>query len=510
MKKKLFQLECVDVSFGDKKALAGINFQINSGEHWAVIGGNGAGKSTLLKLIRGDVWPDQGSKGKRVYNLNGEEQSTPIGVKEKIAIVSAEKQDAYSKQNFFLNCESVIHTGFFDSVWLQQHPDKEQKERTDLIIDHLDIEHLRKKAFKELSRGDARKVLIARALVNRPVILILDEFCSGLDRVTINKLLEFVDQIARNEVQILFTTHRMEEILPVISHALLLKDGVVISSGKRDEVLTEQNLSLIFGRSLQSKKMDLSAWTNNSAPVNDSGKPLENMITVKDVDVYISRKKVLSGLNWQMKTDENWVVLGKNGAGKSTFLGLICGDIVPALGGQVCRFGEEEMGHILDLKKRIGHVSADLQSGYSHNLTGEDVVLSGFSSSIGLWDDISKEKREIAEKWIEYFNLEDIAKKKIHTMSYGQSRKILIARAMVHDPDILVLDEPCDGLDMQSRVDFIDAIGKLCQARTKIIYATHHIVELIPQISHALLLDKGEILVQGAREEVLKHFNDGC
>lgn len=508
IQKNLLQLNNVDVTLGGKKVLSEISLQINSGENWAIIGGNGAGKSTLLKLIRADLWPDAESKGKRIYHFDDEEQSSSVGVKEKIAIISAEKQDAYVKYKCTLDGENIVFTGFFDSFWLQQEPDKSQIKTAGRIIKQLDVEHLRKIKFEEMSRGDARKILIARALVNNPAILILDEFCTGLDKESSASLLKFIDKIASSNVQILFTTHRMKEIIPSISHVLLLKDGKILDKGKREKVLTEMNLSIIFPKRTKSIEIQTLNKANHEVSSTRSAKKVKYLAKIEDVDVYIKSKKVLSSINWEMRNDENWVILGSNGAGKSTFINLICGNVVAALGGEVHRFGKEVLENMWDIRKKIGHVSANLQTNYSQNISGREVVLSGFFSSIGLWEDVTAGQEKVAAKWIKFFDIEDLAEKEIHSMSYGQFRKILIARAMVNDPDILALDEPCDGLDIQSRHDFLDAITKLCEGKTKIIYTTHHTEELIPQINKALILDKGEIIAQGDTADILKLFHD--
>lgn len=503
MNTALIQLNNIDYFINGKTILSDITWQLGQDEHWAFLGGNGAGKSTLLKMIRGDIWPSHGSKGKRLYSFGKDKQSSPIGIKDKIALVSAENHDVYKKYNCFLSGEKVVQTGFFDSIWLQQKPSKTQLNISETIINQMKLNDLRKKDFREMSQGESRKILIARALVSNPRILILDEFCNGLDQESRNKLFGFVETIVENGIQIIQATHRLNEIIQPISHVLLIKDGKIEKKGKRISILIDKNIKKVFNHKSKVNKKMLPKIYNSKKQTLNSGKVLKYLVQIEKADVYLNNKKVLSSINWQMNEGENWAVLGNNGAGKTTFLKLISGDVVPGFGGKVNRFGINTRENIWNIKKHISYLSAEFQANYSHNLTGEKVVMSGFFSSIGLWDNVTNAQKRIAMDWITFFEIEHLAKKEIYAMSYGQFRKILIARAMVNDPLILILDEPCDGLDIPSRDSFLQTIEKLVQTKTNIIFATHHLNELVPQLNYILILENGKIVKNGKRKVVL-------
>ncbi len=494
-----------------REVLSGITWQLKQGEHWAIIGGNGAGKSTLLKLIRGELWPDSrdpvctpkslrlsgdpvGTQGTRQYCFNGELQESPIGVKKHIAIVSAELQDAYHRHHWNMSGLEVVYTGFFDSAWLHQAPADEQKAAAERVLQALKLNTLLGKNFLEMSQGEARKILIARALVSCPAILALDEPCSGLDFSSRRKLLRLVEKIAATGTTVLYVTHRIEELIPSITHVLILSGGKIIAQGEKNGLLSGNCSDALL-----------------SVAANSSLKPVQHhtrmihkgsqLIRIRHADVFLKRKKILRDISWVMRKGEHWAVIGRNGAGKSTLLKLIAGDLYPALGGEVHRFGAKDSGSVWDLRKRIGIVSPDVQHEYSYGIKGIDAVVSGFFSSIGLYDEITSAQIETARYWMEFFDILQLSERSLSSLSYGEQRKILVARAMVNSPDILILDEPCSGLDSAARAGFLSFITQIAAAGVALIMTTHRPDEIPLSFTHIMVLDKGKIIAQGKKGE---------
>ncbi|MBN2328019.1 MAG: ATP-binding cassette domain-containing protein [Candidatus Omnitrophica bacterium] len=500
--KSLLHLNNLDVVLEGRQILSDINWTLNKGENWAFLGGNGAGKTTLIRLIRGEIWPSPSSRGSRMYCLNGETQSAPIGVRKMMPIVSADLQDLYCRNRWRLNCEDVVYTGLTDSVWLFQPPNAAQKEEAEAIMELLGAEHLKKRSFLELSRGEARKILIARAMITHPPILVLDEFCNGLDAPTRKTMFSFLEAVTQSGTQIVYVTHRLNELPPSITHILRLENGRIIQQGPRDEfrdVLASQDPPLIHR--LARTIPDHEGSKPNLSTSHENGQVL---IEIKNADIYRKHRKVLHNLHWKMKANENWAVLGGNGAGKSTFLSLLYGGLHPALGGRIERFGSSDSKNsVWDLRKKIGFLSAHLQADYEYNLTGEEAILSGFHSSIGLWEESTDDMKNMARRWIEFLGIEPLAQQNVHTLSYGQFRKILLARALVQNPSVLLLDEPCNGLDRSSKIEFLELLESLAQTQTCIVFVTHHPEELIPSITHAMTLDRGRITAQGDKARIL-------
>ena len=494
----IISLSNVSVKIQGCTLLSGITWRLKRGEHWAFIGGNGAGKSTLLRLIRGELWPAPGGPGKRLYKFDSHTQESPIGIKRRIALVSSELQDAYHRNQWNMSGREVVYTGFFDSAWLHQDPTEEQKTAAEQLLCKMKLDNLGGKDFLAMSQGEARKILIARALVAQPSVLALDEPCNGLDISSRRKLLHMVEEIAETGIPVLYATHRVEELIPSITHVLTMDHGKIIEQGEKECVLAGERLHYAF-------EQDTTELPPRSGRRNKKGGFL---IKIRHADVFIKHKKILHDISWTMHKAEHWAIIGRNGAGKSTLLKLIAGDLYPALGGEVHRLGRKNVGSIWDLRKRIGIVSPELQRDYAYDVKGIDAVLSGFYSSVGLYCAATSKQRETALYWIDFFHLQHLSEKLLTEMSYGEQRKILIARAMVHSPDLLIVDEPCSGLDSASRAGFLSFIAKAAGSGVALLMATHHLDEIISLITHIMVVDNGRIIVQGKREEIIKSHQD--
>jgi molybdate transport system ATP-binding protein len=499
----LISITNVDVSREGWKVLRSISWQLRPGEKWAVIGANGAGKSTFLKLIRGDLWPDPKKTARRIYCLEGERQDTPLGMRKLIGLVDPELQDRYVRNGIDIPGEEVVLTGFFDSVWLQERPSPSMVRAARRLISFLGLDDLRKRSILAMSRGEARKVLIARALVFNPRVLLMDEVFSGLDPHARKQLSGLLEKTVQGGVPYVLATHRISGLDSFITHAALLKEGGIFLQGRREQVLAPDNLRYVLGLRETVKAGRKDRVVRQEAETG----PLENrrsVIKMRGVNVYMGQKIVLGSIDWELKAGENWAVVGKNGAGKSTFLRLVAGDCRPASGGNIRRFGVGGSGSIWDLKKKIGYISPELQAEYDENMTGEDVVVSGFFSSIGLYRRVTPKQRRLSGELMRRLGIEKLGPRQVDRMSYGEFRKILIARALVKAPALLLLDEPFSGLDSRSKSDFAKFLNRISQDPVGMILVTHHRDEIIPSISHVLVLDHGKIAAQGPKEEILK------
>jgi len=172
--------------------------------------------------------PHPASRGRRLYHFPDGPSESPIGARERIAFVSAEAQDAYERREWNVRVEDVVRTGFAGGVWVTEPLSADEERRVDEAIDLLGIGHLRMESILEVSTGEARKALLARALAPRPRVLLLDEFCNGLDAGSRHALLEAVSRIARSGTPIVFATHRHDEIVPEVTHAAVLESGRIV------------------------------------------------------------------------------------------------------------------------------------------------------------------------------------------------------------------------------------------------------------------------------------------
>ena len=227
------------------------------------------------------------------------------------------------------------------------------------------------------------------------------------------------------------------------------------------------------------------------------------LVKIKNADVYVGGNRVLNSLNWSMGENENWAIIGNNGTGKTTFMRLIFGELIPVYGGEVRWFGNKERSPLSEVRKKISYVSAEYQSGYDRPALGWEVVASGLFSSIGLHEEVTPQQKKTAFKSMNYLGIEYLGNTLYKQMSYGEARRVLLARALVRRTRLMILDEPCAGLDVPTRETFLESLEKLVRKRTQLIYVTHRIEEIMPCFTHILYLKKGKVFKQGRKEVMM-------
>lgn len=497
MTRPLVILDNVDVALDGRTVLRDVSWRLRPGENWAILGGNGSGKSTLLRLIRGELWPAPG-QGRRVYALGGEEQSSAVGVKATMPLVSPELQQRYLQQEWRLTARQVIESGFGGGDYVYQRLTVAQEKQAERIAGLMGAEHLLGRDAQELSTGELRRVLIARALAGGPRVLVCDEICDGLDAAARGALLGTLDGVARNGTQLLFTTHRSEELVPAITHRLVLEKGLIVECGRRKAAPSFNRpphpLALPLGGGKGGAARGEGEFRRRAAP-----SPL--LIRLSKADVFLGPRRVLRDVSWEMRAGEHWAVLGGNGAGKSTFLKLVCGDLHPAWGGRVQRFEFTSRNTIWEVKRRIGWVSPELQASYREEVTGADVIGSGFASSIGRTRRLTARQRRRVDELARLLHIVPLTAKSAVRTSYGEFRKLLLARALVHEPRLLVFDEPFDGLDGPSRAGMAAVLERVAAIGTSLLLVTHHKEELPACTTHVLRLAAGRIDFQGRLDD---------
>ena len=484
----LVTLDDVDVRLWGRALLRGVSFSLREGESWAVFGGNGAGKSTLLRLLRGEAWPHPASRGRRLFHLDGQPTESPIGARDRIALVSAEAQDAYLRRDWAVPVEDVVRSGFTDGVWPGGPLPADGERRVDAALGSLGLGGLRRRTMVEISTGEARRALLARALAPGPRALLLDEFVNGLDAGSRAWMLDAVSALARRGTPTVLATHRPEEVVPEASHAAILEGGRIVRSGPRDEVEASW-------RSLQARSAapTLPAHAIPTPARRASGaSPGTPLFEVRG-DVLVDGRRVLRGLDWTLRRGENWAVRGPNGAGKSTFLRLLLGEEHLAPGGRIQRLDLGPGADVREVRARVGLVAPDLQARHRGDATGLEVALSGFSGSIGLGEDPTAAERAAAADWLAAFGAAHLASRSILALSYGEMRRLLFARALVTDPEVLLLDEPFNGLEPQARAEAMDLVDRLCRAGRTTVLVTHHGDEVVPSIRNELRLRDGQV-----------------
>jgi iron complex transport system ATP-binding protein len=234
--------------------------------------------------------------------------------------------------------------------------------------------------------------------------------------------------------------------------------------------------------------------------------PTQKVIEIEKATVYRGRTRVFDRLSLEIIRGRSVAILGPNGSGKSTLLKLLSREIYPAQQeGSAVKVLGEELWNVWELRTHLGIVSQDLQEQYMGSVKGLNVLLSGLYSSIDIWahQTFSDQDRQRAEMLMEIMGIARCREKRFQEMSTGEQRRLLLGRALIHDPDVLVLDEPTSGLDIGACFQYLEIIRTLMSAGKTVVLVTHHIHEIPPEISRVVLLKAGQVAADGEKEEIL-------
>ena len=252
----MIHLKNIHLYRNQKTILRNVNWDVAKGEHWAILGLNGSGKTTLLNVINGYLWPNAGS-----VEVLGETfgQTYIPKLRKRIGWVSNAMLDNFDKQD---NAIEIVLSGKFGAMRLFEKVSEAEIEEAVALMKKFHCDHLANKTLMHLSQGERQRVQIARAFMAKPEILILDEPCSGLDILERENLLETIATLSEqpNGPTLLYVTHHVEEILPLFTHVLLMKDGMAVKADVREQVLTETCLSEFFNRPIHIEVQQERAW----------------------------------------------------------------------------------------------------------------------------------------------------------------------------------------------------------------------------------------------------------
>ncbi len=448
-------LSHVDLRRGGRWVLRDLRWRIRPGERWVLQGANGAGKTQLLKLIAGDVWPQPRPKTRRHYLWRGELSTEPYEVKEEIAYLGAERQDRYQHYEWNLKVATIVGTGLQRSDTPLGPLTSEERSRVARILQRLGIQGLARRRFLTLSQGERRLVLLGRALAWRPALLLLDEPLNGLDAMHRTRILGALRVLSRSRLPWIYASHRVEEIPSSVTHRACLHNGRLRTARWRPP------------------RVPGSAKPARKAPARR--RPAGHiLLDLRDASVWREGRAVLQHLTMRIRGGECWVVHGANGSGKSTLLATLQGEHGVADDGSIWRRFVEPGMPLSAFQDRLAAIAPELQAGLPRHLTCLECIVAGMRGAYDLDGSMSTSERRSALRALNAVGGRGYAGIRFGELSYGQARRILFARALAREPDIVLLDEPYTGLDTRTRARLRSLVETWVKQGRTVVIATHH------------------------------------
>ncbi len=427
----------------------------------AFVGSNGSGKTSLARALSRELVIASGK--------------ACIDVKLDIARISFEKQvqiiaDDYKLRNSDNASEAELYG--ITSRALIESCCKSSDQVVEALCNRLDITKLLDLPYYVISSGEGRKVMIARAILANKNVLIMDAPFDGLDVNTRKDLMNIFYELYLSNRLIILIVNRYDEIPHFADYVGIIDDCQLVKFGSRQQMSAD--LEFMQMKNAESLANRAVPPAPHDAQVFDITDPIVEM---QDVVVRYMDKIIINHLTMEIRRGEHWQITGPNGAGKSTLLSLITGDHPQGYSNSLKLFGVQRGSGetIWDIKKKIGFVSPAFHLAYRVNCSVLNVILSGYFDSIGLYDNPGDEKVLLARQWLSVIGLDTMANTPFKSLSFGQQRIILIARALVKHPPVLILDEPLQGLDSMSRLlvkRFVEYL--MTSGSTQILFVSHH------------------------------------
>lgn len=514
----------------NKKGITVQNFswEMKSGEAWLVIGPNGGGKADFLQALDGNfgkkIIPNipKSTEDIPFYSNIFENSTETVSLERAARIIQEERELDESEYT-----EGGIDHGRTGRIFIAEGIVGKIKKGSELppICKELDaypeiklcgVEKILDRGIKYMSTGEIRRTLLARALVSRKKLLLLSDPFAGLDAESRTILLDFFNTIAKKQLNsnndnnstfphIILSMERYAEIPSAITNVLEFSKGKVSFCGKKSDY--EKTIAKRNAENQKSRKEEFEKFSATvkklSNDVNivlgvENFQPKDDiLVEMHNVNVGWEEHKVLRNLNWTLKRGEHWLIRGPNGSGKTTLLELITGDNMQVFSNDIKIFGARRGSGetIWEIKHRLGIVSYRLHVEY-RMLGGtplRNVIISGFHDSIGMYETPTDSEIAAAEEWLKLGGFEGRGNDAFGDLSYGEQRAVLILRGAVKCPPIMVLDEPCHGLDETMRQRTLDLLNIIAETgTTTFLHVTHEPSEVLPCEKHVLELHPEE------------------
>lgn len=440
------------------------NWSLSAHQHWGIFVTQGAVSQPLEKLFHG-LFP-------KVTDIPATIGFVSLSEQQKLleAEIANDETDLQNYIDYGSTVEDLIKVIGCSAAKVEE------------LLGLLNLTKLRERGFRQLSTGETRRVMLARAIALEPDMLFLEEPYAGLD-VQNREVLKHVLNHLSEQCQLIVLASRVEEMPECLTDIALFEERSLTQIMTADEWHNNPVVRQLNSLSEQ-KSAEYVELINQYDELPELPSPLLNMT---DVKVEYTDGLIFKDLNWTVTEGQHWQIRGPNGCGKSTLLGLITGDHPQCYCNDIQVLGYKRGGgeSIWDVKKKIGIVSSSLHLQYRVGCSALEVLLSGYFDSIGLYESPSAKQIQIAGQWLAVLGMSEYRKTSFTSLEYGQQRLLLIARALIKRPALLILDEPYQGLDYLSRQLIMRVVNKVAQFNlSHLLYVTHHKEDQLSAICH--------------------------
>ena len=448
----------LSINRSGKKILENISFVINTGEVLAITGPAGCGKTSLGLALAQQFY----CQGTITYHLP---DGSPIAwVEQQHHFKTLQSTtDLYYQQRF-----NSYDTEETQTVVASLGP---QMSAARELIEEMGMAYLLEEKLIQLSNGENKKLQLLNALLGKPAVLIMDQPFTGLDTNTRQWLHKQIIRLKEAGILVMMISSA-DEIPESADKILYLENGCMKS--------IEENAGLfrkpVFEETIQVNPAP------ETIPLSKEHLVFNSIIDMEEVTVRYGDKLILDRISWRVLPGECWLLTGPNGAGKSTLLSLVNGDNPQAYANKIHLFGQRRGSgeSIWDIKKKTGFLSPELHVYFNDSSTGFETVASGLFDTIGLFRQVSAADADWVMQWMEVCGISSLKNKRLFELSTGEQRMLLLARALVKDPPLLILDEPCQGLDPDRKHKLLELINRVCTITGKTLVFVSHYEKDVP------------------------------
>lgn len=497
----LIELRQATFRLGEQLVFKQVDWFLQKGQHWIVTGPTGAGKTVFCRALLGELLLVGGEYRLRLATRAGR------APEESIEYLTA-TQWAYDRVEgapsrwFSLDCEqsplvadllswrAIENINPFEVVARSPEQIARWNRRADRVVQQLDIPFLLERPWLALSDGERRKVALAQVLMRAPRLLILDDPFAGLDAAYRRHVRDLLDDlIRRRTVPLILVSSHSDNWPRGMTHLVHIERLRIAGQGPLNQMKRDPAVA----RFLHGRQQHVAPPRVGRATPK-MNRPGPELVAFQDVRIQWNDTVLLDAVNWTVHAGESWAILGPNGSGKSTLLSYILGDNPRAYASHVRVFGRRRGSgeSVWDIKRHMGWISPEFHQAFDASLTGLETVLTGLTDSFALSSVPTARQREQARRELRKMGLLHLAERPFGQLSTGQQRLLLLARALIKAPRLLILDEPCQGLDPASRRAFCAEVDRRIRQGATVLYVTHRPSEIPSSIEHSLQLRAGQ------------------